>query len=105
MSELSKRENQLDWACRILITLNVLIIVYGYFSFFNAQRQLMTPLIPKSTVYEILILSGNDFMNMSLISAGLFLTGIWCYTFKKKKIAIVFLSFVIILFLLMLFVF
>lgn len=89
MAEISKREKQLDWACRILITVDIFVIVAGYFDFFQTQRQLVTPLIPRDTVYKILILTNNSIMKASLFSAGLFLAGLWLYSFKKKIPAII----------------
>ena len=77
------------------MTVDVLIIAAGYISFFQAQRQLMSPLIPKSTVYQIL--DDSYTMKMSLISAGLFIIGLWFYSFNKKIIAIVFFSIIIVL--------
>jgi hypothetical protein len=95
MAEISKREKQIAWVCRILMTVDVLVIAAGYISFFQAQRQLMSPLIPKSTVYQIL--DDSYTMKMSLISAGLFIIGLWFYSFNKKIIAIAFFSIIIIL--------
>lgn len=97
MPEISKKKKQLEWACRILMTVDVLVIAAGYVTFLQAQRQLMTPLIPESTIYEIIINSGNFIMKMSLVSAGLFITGLWFYSFNKKIIAIIFFSLIIII--------
>jgi hypothetical protein len=87
MAEISKRENQLQWICRILITINVLLICGGYISFFQMKYQLDTPLIPKSTVYQIFAESNGIIMKASIISAAILLTGLWFYSFKKLAIA------------------
>ena len=102
MTEISKKENQLQWACRILITVNVLLIIGGYISFFQTKYQLDSPLIPRSTVYQIFADSDNMIMKASIISAGIFLAGFWFYSFNKKKIAIILFSACIICFKLLL---
>ena len=98
MAEMSNKQKQLDWICRILITANVLAIVSGYISLHLGQQQLISPLIPESTLYHILKDSNNYTMKSSLVLAFTFLTGLWFYTFKKKKSAILFFSATILLF-------
>ena len=89
MTGISKRDNQLEWACRILMTIDVFVLVAGYISIFQAQHQLVSPLIPESTVYRILADGNNVAMKASLISGGLFATGLWFYSFKKKVPAVI----------------
>jgi hypothetical protein len=102
MPEISKKENQLQWICRILISINVLLIIGGYISFFQTKHQLDSPLIPRSTVYQIFADTDNMIMKASIISAGIFLAGFWFYSFNKKKTAIILFSACIISFKLLL---
>lgn len=102
MTVILKREKQIEWACRILMTADVLVLVIGYISYFQTKQQLISPLIPKSAVYQILY-DGNDvFMKASLISGSLFLTGLWFYSFKKKILAVVLFSLAIVFYKLLL---
>jgi hypothetical protein len=89
MPEISKKEKQIDWACRILITVDLLIVLAGYFSFLQAKWQLASPLIPKETINQILSDGTDVIMKASIIAGSIFLPGIWLYTFKRKKLALV----------------
>jgi hypothetical protein len=71
------------------MTIDMLVVVSGYFSFLKTQHQLMSPLIPQSTVYQILSDSSDNIIKASLISAGFVLAGLWFYSFKKHIPAIV----------------
>lgn len=88
MPEISNKEKQLNWACRILMTIDVLVVLAGYISFFQAKRQLVSPLIPKETIYQIFYDGGDDIMKASMMAAIIFLSGIWLYTFGLKKMAL-----------------
>src|SRR3569832_2510578 len=92
MPETSKRENQISWACRILITFDMLENLAGYISFFNTKNQLVSPLIPNSTVYQIFADGGDSIMKSSMISAAIFIVGLWFYSFNKKILAIAFFA-------------
>jgi hypothetical protein len=81
---LIEREKRIDWICRILMTINVFILVAGYISYFQAKRQLVSPLIPKNILYQILEDGGDIIMKAIFGSAVLFLTGLWFYSFRKK---------------------
>jgi hypothetical protein len=96
MTGILRREKQIEWACRILMTVDIIIISAGYVSFFQAKNQLMSPLIPKSTVYQISYDSNDTIMKASLISCGLFLIGLWFYSFKKKVVALILFSLAVI---------
>ncbi len=87
MAEKSKAEKQLEWACRILMTLDVIVILAGYLSFFQAKWQLTSPLIPKDLVYRIMDDGADRIMNASIIAGVIFMTGIWFYSFQKRRIA------------------
>jgi hypothetical protein len=88
MSEISKREKQTDWACRILVTIGLLTVIAGYIVYLQTKYQLQSPLIPPGTAYEIV----EPYIKASLVSSGLFLAGLWFYSFKRKIIAIIFFS-------------
>lgn len=92
MTEISKREKQLEWLCRLLMTADVIVIISGYFSWFHAKRQLISPLIPRSTVFEIFSDAGDLHFNISIIAGFIFLAGLWLYSFKKKIAAIILFS-------------
>ena len=89
MTAMSEREKQMEWACRILMTIDVFVIIAGYLSYFQTKNQLTSPLIPRSTVYQIMSDGGDVVMKISLISAIPFLAGLWFYSFKRKVPAIV----------------
>jgi len=100
MTEMSKRERSLEWACRLLMTADVIVIISGYLSWFQAKRQLVTPLIPRSTIYEIFSDGGDTHFKISILASLIFLSGLWLYSFKKKVPAIILFSATIVLFLL-----
>lgn len=85
MTEISKKEKQIEWACRVLITLEVFVIIAGYIAYFQTKYQLVSPLIPHSILYEIT----DTYMKASLIASAGFLAGLWFYSFKKKTIALI----------------
>jgi len=82
--------NRLEWICRILMTIDVIVIISGYLSYFQTRHQLVSPLIPKSAIYEIM--SDSHVMEASVISAILFLGGLWFYFFQKTLVAIAFFA-------------
>ncbi|MBI5371491.1 MAG: hypothetical protein HZA79_05635 [Sphingobacteriales bacterium] len=86
MPEINKREKQLAWICRVLITLDLLVVTAGYLSFFQAKRQLSSPLIPASIRFQII--NDSYIFRASLLAAVFFLAGLWFYSFNKKGIAI-----------------
>jgi hypothetical protein len=98
MTKISKREKQMEWACRILMTVDVLIIVAAYISYFQAKQQLISPLIPKSIIYQILFDGNEVVMKISLILSIPFLAGLWFYSFKRKILAVVLFGLVVILY-------
>jgi hypothetical protein len=84
-NEISNKK--LQWNCRVLMTVNLLTTLIGYNAFFQTQRQLNSPLIPRNTIFIIFRESGNDVMIASIVSACVFLAGLWLYTFGKLKLA------------------
>ncbi|MBI3138611.1 MAG: hypothetical protein HYZ15_08515 [Sphingobacteriales bacterium] len=87
MMEINNRKKQLNWVCRILITLDLVVVSAGYLSFFQAKQQLSSSLIPDST--RLQIISDGYIFHASLLAAVFFLAGLWFYSFHKKRIAIV----------------
>ncbi|MEI9807890.1 MAG: hypothetical protein WDO16_08475 [Bacteroidota bacterium] len=102
MPENAGREKQLQWVCRILMTINVLLLCSGYISFFQLKYQLDSPLIPKSTIYRIFADTDKMIMNASIFSGIIFIAGFWFYSFNKKVIAAVLFATCIICFMLLL---
>jgi len=92
MTENLRKYDLIEWACRILITVNVFVIVMGYISYFQTSYQLISPLIPHDTIHQI----SDGHMKASLVSSSFFLIGLWLYFFKKKNPAIVFFSLTIV---------
>jgi hypothetical protein len=88
MAETTKRKLTLEWICRIGITINLYYIVSGYIVYFQTKHQLITPLIPRSTLYDIT----DHLMKASLIVSVCFLAGLWFYFFRKRVAAIVLLT-------------
>lgn len=54
MPTAEKTERQIEWMCRLLMTIDVPVISAGYLSYFQTKHQLISPLIPKTTVYDIM---------------------------------------------------
>ena len=48
------RDKQREWTCRILMTIDVIVIIAGYLSYFQTRYQLVSPLIPGSAIYQIM---------------------------------------------------
>jgi hypothetical protein len=93
-----KKEQQLDWICRVLMTADIFVILSGYFSFFQTERKLVSPLIPRSTVYEVFSDGADVLFRISILAALIFIAGLWLYSFKKKIAAIVVFAAVVFLF-------
>jgi len=84
-----ENEKYIEWICRVLMTLDLFTVTAGYISYFKAKHQLASPLIPITLVSKVLFDNNFIYMRASLICGGLFLAGLWFYTFKKKIPAIV----------------
>ena len=89
MSLILKNERKTDWLCRVLMTMNVFAICANYVSTLQTKHQLVSPLIPKSLVAQVIYDSYDLHIPASLVCAGLFLTGLWFYSFRKKVSAAV----------------
>ena len=82
---INKKEKSIEWASRILLTLHLYCIAGGYIAFFQTRQQLVSPLIPESTLYEVTY----PYFTASLICLGLFLFSIWFYFLNRKIIVII----------------
>ena len=78
----SKKDKRIEWICRVMLTLQLLLVIKGYVVFLQTKYQLVSPLIPESIIYDI----SSPHITSSLISSGLMLVSLWLY-FVNKKIA------------------
>jgi len=78
------KEKRIDWICRILITIQLILVITGYISLLQTKYQLESPLIPQSLVYEI------SYPNLaaSLITSGFMIMTLWLYFLNKRVPAI-----------------
>ena len=81
--------HKLEWPCRILLLLNGILALSGYVGFFQANHQLISPIIPSSTVFLII----KQQMFNSLVTGCLFLIALIFHFFQKRIVAIVISSF------------
>ncbi len=87
MAEIIKKDITLNWVCRILFSIDILLLISGYLSFIQARKQLVSPLIPDSIVTTIM--TDSRFYESS-IGAGVFLlAGLWYYSFNRMKTAVI----------------
>ena len=98
MAQRSGNQKQVDWVCRVLFTLDIIIVVSGYWRYYQTRRQLVSPLIPKSTVYEIMEDFFPDYVTACFWAAALCLAGVWLFSFNKKIMAAIFFGLSIIAF-------
>jgi len=80
----SKKEKTIEIACRILISLQLILVIRGYIASLQAKYQLVSPLIPESILYEV----SYTYIITSLIASVCILVTLWLY-FLKKKIAVI----------------
>jgi hypothetical protein len=88
MPEISEKPTWKEWTCRILITLDLYFIAQGYADFFLTKHQLLSPLIPQSTLYEISAIEMKEGLATTIVLA----LGIWLYFLKKRSAAIIILG-------------
>ncbi len=91
---INSKEKGIEWACRILLTLHIYYIAGGYIAYFQTRQQLLSPLIPESTVFQIT----HSYHSASLICLGSFLISIWLYFFNRKIIVIIISALTILLY-------
>lgn len=83
----SKKEKTIEIVCRILITLQLILVIRGYIAFLQTKYQLASPLIPQSAIYEV----SYTYVITSSIASGCMLVTLWLY-FLKKKIAVIIIA-------------
>ena len=81
----SKKEKIIEIVCRILISLQLLLVIRGYIAFLQTKNQLVSPLIPESAIYDV----SYTYVITSLIASGFMLVTLWLYFLKKKTAVIV----------------
>lgn len=80
-------EKWLIWFCRALIIVDMLLVLSGYLSGFQVTGQLITPLVPGSTISQII---SDSYVFEASIAAAIFMTGgLICMSFGKNKAALV----------------
>jgi len=84
MTEIKKPENSLEWICRILFSIAILLLISGYISIIQSRSQLISPLIPAKTID--MIIADSRLYECSIGAGLLLLAGFWCYSFGKRKI-------------------
>jgi hypothetical protein len=88
MEKSERAKTRKEWACRILLTLHFWYCVSGYVSYVQAKHTLITPLIPQSTILNII---DANFLT-SLVTSGVFILTLWMYFLKKPILVIIFSS-------------
>lgn len=84
MPENTKKERGLEWACRILLTVHLVLTLSGYTTYLQAKWQLSSPIIPKSTILEVT----EPALYTCLCIGLLFIVSSWFYFFRKKQVVI-----------------
>lgn len=100
MAEISVNSKRIEWGCRVLIILDMLVVLSGYFSWYRAKKQLDSPLIPRSTVSEIFLDIADRYFSNAIGAAVIFTTGLLVYSFGKKILAMWLFGAVLLFFLL-----
>jgi len=89
----SKKDKTIEIVSRSLISLQLILVIRGYIAFLQAKYQLVSPLIPQSVVYEV----SYPYIITSLIASGCMFATLWLY-FLKKKIAVIVITAISLLF-------
>lgn len=88
-TEISKKEIRLNWYCRILMIVDMYLVVSGYLGWYQTRNVLMSPLIPRSTIEQII--SDSRLFEASLAAAIFLLAGILSFSFQHKKLSLILL--------------
>jgi hypothetical protein len=83
MQEKINPKTTFDWIARALLTLQVLAIMSGYFNYVQLSFQLLSPLIPKSTISAIMLDSADPLIYRCIYMGLAFLISLWVYFFRK----------------------
>jgi hypothetical protein len=73
--------------CRVLFTLNTLMLAASLLVYVQTEYQLVSPLIPRSTIDQI----AGPYLRGALVVAILLIPGLWFYFFRKLTVVIVLL--------------
>ena len=90
MTEIKKSDRAIEWGCRILFSVVILLLISGYTSALQTRAQLASPLIPRGTTD--MIIADSRFYESSIGAGLLLLASFWFYNFGKKKVVIVLLG-------------
>ena len=74
--------------CRVLFTLNTLMLAGSLLIYVQTEYQLVSPLIPRSTIDQI----AGPYLKGGLVVAILLIPGLWFYFFRKLTVVIVLLG-------------
>ena len=80
-----KKDKRFEWICRIVITLQLILVIRGYIVWLQTKYELDSPLIPQSIAIEI----SYPHLMSSLITSGFMLATLWLYFLNKKLAAII----------------
>ena len=90
MTEIKKSDRAIEWVCRILFSVVILLLISGYISALQTRAQLVSPLIPQDTAEKII--ADSRFYESSIGAGLVLLAGCWVYSFGMKKETIVLLG-------------
>jgi hypothetical protein len=80
MSPVEKRQKYFEWGCRIVLTVHFWFCVSGYISWRQAKHQLISPLIPEKTIFQLI----EPSFYTSMILCSTFIISLWLHFFKKR---------------------
>lgn len=89
-NEISGKEKRLRWYCRILMVIDSYLVVSGYIAWYQTQDQLVSPLIPRSTIDQIL--ADSHLIPASIAAAIFLLAGMLAFSFQNKKLTLLLLG-------------
>jgi hypothetical protein len=84
--DLFKKEKTIEIVCRILISLQLILVIRGYIVFLQTKHQLVSRLFLKASLRV-----SYPYVITSLIVSGCLLITLWLY-FLKKKIAVIIIA-------------
>ena len=77
--------HKLERPCRILLLIHCFCAFIGYIAFLQTEHQLVSPLIPSSTVFQI----ARQSILASLPTAALLIVSLPFYFFQKRIMVII----------------
>ena len=85
MQSNQKHTNNIEWVCRIILTIHLFRIAAGYITILQADYKLTSPLIPSFTVYEI----AKPYILPSFLMICSFVLALWFYFYQKKLVSLI----------------